>query len=345
MIQFSDFDFTPEPGEIEKIYSSGFRGTTLEDRSTRALFRGSTPSFYEAYPQAQGLHLETSVCLPIRGIQTMVGLDFCGDSKESQRQGDCVGKMLKGQGMIDGTLDAMFGETTWKKDASGKGVQYCDENHYGDRGHSGEGASCWRVWNNASLDGPQGFLFRDTYETSQGTFDLSRYRADLSGPWGRRGTPKTLSEIAARNPALQVYKARSIEEVMDALAMGFGVGRCGSDGYSSKRNQDGVSEPKGTWNHAICVGGFDRSQAILDKYKDPIFLHFHFWGRWNSGPKRHEQPDGSWWVRQRHLERWVRSGSVAVVASVVGADRKLIWDQKMDRRSQLLRSDLCQLVA
>lgn len=342
MATFADFDFTPEPREIEEIYSSGFLGAIPEGRESAALFRGSSPSFYSAFPQARGLHQEVSVCLPIRGPQALIDPNFCGDSKESQRQGDCVGKMLKGQGMIDGTLDAMFGETEWKTDANGKGVQYCDENHYGDRGHGGEGANCWRLWNNASLDGPQGFLFRDRYETSSGTFDLSRYRADLSGPWGRRGTPKGLSEIAAKNPALQVYKAASIEEVMDALAMGFGVGRCGSDGYSSKRNEDGVSDPRGSWNHAISVGGFDRTQRIVDKYGGPLFLHFHFWGRWNSGPKMHDQPDGSWWVRRRHLERWVRSGSVAVVASVVGHNRRLIWDQKMDRRSQLRKDEIWQ---
>lgn len=340
MANFADFDFTPEPHQIREIYSSGFQGVTQEDKSSRAYFRGLTPRFYSAFPQARDLHQEVSVCLPIRGPQTMIDLDFCGDSKESQRQGDCVGKMLKGQGMIDGTLDAMFGETSWKMGPDGKGVQYCDENHYGDRGHRGEGANCWRLWDNAGLDGPQGFLFRDVYETEDGTFDLSKYRADLSGKWGRRGTPRALSEIAARNPALQVYKAKSIQEVMDALAMGFGVGRCGSDGYSSKRDSNGVSEPKGSWNHAISVGGFDRSQRILNKYGEPVFLYFHFWGEWNTGPKMHDQPSGSWWVRQRHLERCVRSGGVAIVGSIVGHDRRLVWEMKMDRRSQLRREKI-----
>jgi len=341
-MDFANFDFTPEPHQIEEIYSSGFKGALDEGRESTSFYRGALPRFYSAYPQARGLHQEVSVALPIRGPQVMVGTDFCGISGESQRQGDCVGKMLKGQGMIDGTLDSMFGETEWKKGADGKGVQYCDENHYGDRGHSGEGANCWSLWDNASLDGPQGFLFRDVYETSQGTFDLSRYRADLSGPWGRRGTPQALSDIAAKNPALQIYKVKSIEEVMDAIALGFGVGRCGSDGYSSKRNEDGVSDVKGSWNHAISVGGFDRSERILRKYGGELFLHFHFWGQWNSGPKMHEQPDGSWWVRRRYLEKWVRAGQVTVVASVVGFNRKLIWDMKMDRRSQLQRSEIWQ---
>lgn len=345
MKTFAEFDFTPNPDQIRDIYDSGFVGAVPEDRISQAFNRSPQPRFYDAFPEARGLSRELEVCLPIRACQALIDPDFCADRKESQRQGDCVGKMIKNQGMVDGCVDAMFGETEWKKGPDGKGVQYADENIYGERGHSGEGANCWRLWNTVAPDGSQGFLFRDTYQTSQGTFDLSKYRADLSGPWGRRGTPEALSEIARKNPALRVYRAKSLEEVMDALAMGFGVGRCGSDGYESTRNQDGFSDTQGTWYHAIAVGGFDRSQRILDKYGGPGFLHYHCWGGWNRGPKSHEQPDGSWWVRSRFLERWVRSGEVAVVASVVGHNRKLIWEQKMDRRSFLIKEGIFKCVS
>ena len=342
MTNFADFDFTPNPKQIREIYDSGFVGAVAESMESSALFMGNAPRFHDAFPEAIDAASKLDVCLPIRACQAMIGQDFCGDRKESQRQGDCVGKMVRNQGMIDGCLDAMFGETTWKQDADGNGVQYCCENFYGERGHAGEGANCWRLWDTASPDGSQGFLFRDQYETEDGTFDLSKYRADLSGRWGRRGTPKALSTIAAKNPALRVYKAKSIKEVMDALAMGFGVGRCGSDGYSSKRNEDGVADTKGSWNHAIAVGGYVKTDAYVSKYGGPVFLHFHNWGKWNSGPKPFDIPDGSWFVRQKYLDRWVRSGSVAIVASVVGQNRKLVWERLADRRSFIKNERLYQ---
>lgn len=342
MTTFAEFDFTPDPQQIQEIYDSGFVGAIPEDRESVALFRGSQPSFYDAFPEARGLSSEMEVCLPIRACQTLIHQNFCGDRKESQRQGDCVGKMVRNQGMVDGCLDAMFGETEWKKDDTGQGVQYCCENFYGERGHGGEGANCWRLWNTAAQDGSQGFLFRDRYDTTEGTFDLSKYRADLSGRWGRRGTPDALSKIAAKNPALRVYKAKSIQEVMDALAMGFGVGRCGSDGYSNKRNEDGVADTRGSWNHAIAVGGYVKTQRYVDRYDGPVFLHYHNWGSWNSGPKPFDIPDGSWFVRQRYLERWVRSGSCAVIASVVGHNRKLVWERVMDRRSAIMKERIYQ---
>lgn len=238
--------------------------------------------------------------------------------------------------MIDGCLDAMFGETTWKLGDDGRGVQYCCENFYGERGHAGEGANCERIWDTASPDGGQGFLFRGVY----GSYDLSRYRADLSGSWGRRGTPDDLSEVARKNPALRVYQAKSVQECMDALALGFGVGRCGSDGYSNRRDDNGVSDVQGSWAHAIAVGGFDRSQRVIEKYGGVLFLHYHNWGEWNSGGKSHEQPEGSWWVRERFFERWVKSGQVAIIASVVGHERKLIWEKIADRKSMLVKEGI-----
>lgn len=333
MPSFADFDYAPEPTQVAEIYSSGFHGTTKEDNLTRAVFRSAAAGFYDSFPQAEGLYKETSVCLPIRACQTVLDENFCADRGESQRQGDCVGKMVRNQGMADGCADHMYGETDWHQDEDGNNVQYCCENHYGDRGHTGEGANCWRVWDNAKLSGRQGFLFRKKYDTPSGTYDLSRYRADLSGPWGRNGTPDALSDIADDNPALQLFRIKSLEEALDAMCFGFGVGRCGSDGWSSKRDENGFSQQSGTWYHAIACGGFDRTQRILNKYGGVGILYYHNWGKWNSGAKSHEQPDGSWWVPARYLERCIKNGEVCALGGIPGENREIIWAKKMDRRS------------
>ena len=344
MPEFADFDYAPDPEQIAAIYEGGYCGTTAESSRSTAFFRGSQPTFYDAFPDAVGVYKEIEICLPIRGCQTLLGENFCADGGEAQRQGDCVGKMVRNQGMIDGCNDALFGETEWLKDENGRGVQYCCENFYGMRGHSGGGANCWRLWNTAGPEGSQGFLFRKRYETSSGTIDLSRYRSDLSGKWGRRGTPEGLSEIAAENPAMQVYRIKSIEEAMDALCLGFGLGRCGSQGYSKKRNEDGLSERTTSWNHAITCGGFDRTSEMIRKYRDPIWLFLHCWGKWNGGPKRYEQPDGSWWVRTKELEACIRSGSCAAIGGVKGHNRSSNFEYHMDRRSALIKKGDLKMV-
>lgn len=334
------FDLTPkEPEQILEAYSSGFVGAISIDLATSSYLRAQAPSFYADYPDLVGVSDELEFALPIRGCQVLIGENFCADRGESQRQGDCVGKMVRNQGMVDGCLDAMFGETTWETDEGGKGKQYCCEPIYGSRGHGGEGAVCWQLWDVVKPEGGIGFLFRGVH----GEHDLSKYRADLSGPWGRRGVPTELAALSARNPALRVYKARSLAEVRDALAVGFGVGRCGSDGYSSERDSNGVSDPQGTWHHAIAVGAFTRERTFVDKYGEPLYLHYHNWGEWNRGGKSHDQPDGSWWVRERFLKRWVDQGQVAIVGAIPGKDRKLIFEKLMDRRAQLIRGGVASV--
>lgn len=320
-LTFADYDLTPEPEQIAEIYASGFPGTRVEEdgRHYRTLAQ-TAPSFYGTFPLARGRG-KGRLSMPIRAVQTLEGQDFCADRGESQRQGDCVGKMVRNAGMIDYATDALFGETAYR------GL-FCCENIYGMRGHGGEGADCARLAAYVSQSGSGGFLPRGVYTATDGTsYDLSKYRPDLSGPWGRRGTPEWLNQRASENKALNVYRVRSLDEARDALAFGFGLGRCGSDGYESTRDANGVSDARGTWYHAIAVGAVDDSQFAHDNYGGPLWLHFHNWGKWNSGPKRHDQPDGSWWVRSKYLERWITSGACWAFASVRGYDRQLIYDR------------------
>lgn len=334
MVTFAEFDFSPEPDQIEQIYNSGFVGARTDSPYDRAMAKSYTRSFYSYFPEARGVHKEVEVCLPIRACQSLIDLNFCGDRAESQKQGDCVGKMVRNQGMVDGCMDALFGETDWLM-RNGKGVQYCCENHYGDRGHSGEGANCWRLWNNCKLNGRQGFLFRDVY----GRYDLSKYTT-IGGQWGRSGTPAELSQIADDNPALDNMKCESLEELMDALTLCMGGGRCGTQGYSSKRNEDGLSDITTTWNHAIAIGGFVRSQAILNKYGGPIFLYYHNWGAWNSGPTPYEIPIGSWFVRTKDVQSRIQSGECNVLGGLPGKNRKLQFERLMDRRQSAVSKEI-----
>lgn len=333
---FAEFDFTPiEPHQIVEIYESGFMGAMPESNLTAAFARFGANSFYDAFPAAKGIHKEMEYCFPVRACQVLLDPDFYADRSEAQREGNCVGTMIRNQGMVDGCMDALFGETEWPKGPDGKGLWYCSEPIYGERGHGGEGANCWRLWNAVSPDGGAGFLHRGKY----GRYDLTKYTT-IGGQWGSRGTPQEILDLCDDNPAFDQFKIRSIEEALDALTLGFGLGRCGSDGYSSKRNEDGLSEATTSWNHAIAVGGYVREQRILDKYGGPIFLYGHNWSLWNSGPKPWEISDGSWFVRQRQLESRIKAGECCAIAGLPGKNRKLVFERLMERREESVKKEL-----
>lgn len=234
---------------------------------------------------------------------------------------NCVSHSTRNAGMIDYCIDALFGETEFKG-------RLATENIYGWRGHGGQGASCSRLATYVSQEGPGGFLVRKAYENESGSdsVDLSRYNGSIGHNWGRRGTPDWLNKIAEQNKALRVFSIKSMEEALDAIAMGFGISMCSGYGFSSSRNEDGLCERRGGWSHAMAWIGSDDTDYAHQKYNGTLFLVQNSWGKWNNGPKRHEQPDGSFYIRPEIAESMIKGGGGWVIASVRGYNRELVYD-------------------
>lgn len=308
---FYDLGTVPEPQQIEAIYNAGLQGSQCQDPSLRTALLGNTPTFYQAFPFARGLG-ERKVILPYRAAQAL-DPSFVGDTKEAQRQGDCVGKMVANAGTIDYSIDALFGETTFQG-------RFADENIYRARGHSGEGANCETLAHYVGPQGAGGFLTRKVYTSASETVDLSSYNPSWSKS-GSRGVPSWLNDIAKQNKAIRLLPCESLTEVRDALALGFGVGCCGGEGYNGVRNEDGVMPQQGSWSHAKLLCGYDGTDAMTSKYGDPgIFLMAHDWGAYGRGPTRHENPVGSWWVSPKGS---VRNNWFIAICSVRGYNRVL----------------------
>ena len=36
-----------------------------------------------------------------------------------------------------------------------------------------------------------------------------------------------------------------------------------------------------------------------ERQKETLFLVQNSWGKWNSGPRVHDQPEGSFWIREK----------------------------------------------
>jgi len=145
-----------------------------------------------------------------------------------------------------------------------------------------------------------GTLVRKSYSTGSNTYDLTKYSGQRAKQWGaaNAGLPNDLEPMSKEHPIRTVSLVTTWEECRDAIANGYAVTIASNAGFTSTRDLDGFASPSGSWAHQMCV------IAVDDEFRRPGALIQNSWGpTWISGPKRHDQPDGSFWVDAEVLER------------------------------------------
>ena len=50
------------------------------------------------------------------------------------------------------------------------------------------------------------------------------------------------------------------------------------------------------------------------------------WGPFNSGPKAHDQPDGSFWIDRQTSQRMIAQGGTYAVSNVAGFPKRKLKD-------------------
>jgi hypothetical protein len=132
-----------------------------------------------------------------------------------------------------------------------------------------------------------GILSRIKY----GSLDLSEYSGERAKAWGKSGCPDELEPVAKEHPVKTVSLVTSYEQACDLLANGYPIAVCSDQGFASKRDAEGFARAQGSWGHCMAFIAAD------DEYKRPGLLCLNSWGPdWISGPTRHDQPAGSFWV-------------------------------------------------
>jgi len=188
---------------------------------------------------------------------------------------------------------------------------------YGSRGHGGQGMSCSGAARFVHQSG--GILLRQDY----GFINLSKYNGSLGAGWGRRGVPSDVVNEAKKHQVKTISLIKSIEEARDAIANGYAISVCSGSGFSSRRDQYGIAKRSGGWSHAMCWCATDDSHEI---YNETLFLVQNSWGVWNGGPKRLDQPDGSFWIRERDAAEMLSQNGSWVLSDVDGfPPRKVDW--------------------
>ncbi len=325
------------PDEVVNLYVSGFAGAIPSTPETKAEFDAvalsSGGAVYaseaaQAYGWA-GSH-EGKLVIPFVYVEKAYPGCWPGPA---QTRGDCVshsGKNARLVSMVCDVVAAKPDEETGKvegfPEVSPEGIKagvLSTEAAYWFRGHGGDG---WQCESDASVAVKYaGCVVRKDYPSIG--VNLTKYSGSVAGKWGRSQPPAEVRDAVDNNLIRTATRARTFEEIRDLLGNGYGVTSCGGEGFSSSRDENGVSSRKGSWSHALAYIGADDRDATKQKYGDSLLLVLNSWGKWNSGPRRIlgtdiDIPEGSFWARWKDVSR----RSAIAFSGVNGWPRKQLPD-------------------
>lgn len=297
-----------KPTDLLKAYRDGFIGSWCDPEDTDKLL-GELPhplfgaAAYTLYGTGKG-----KLALPFKNL-----LKFDPNFGPSERQvvGDCVAHATRNAIDVTRSCEIINGE---REEFVARGAT---EGIYGSRGHGGEGMTCSGAARFVNKTG--GLLIRKKYSD----IDLSSYQGKLAASWGNRGVPSSLISAANKNKVRTTSLVNTVEQARDAIANGYCISVCSMYGFSSRRDKHGIAASSGSWAHAMAWIGVDDTHEI---YNETLFLVQNSWGVWNSGPKRHDQPEGSFWIRERDAAGMLSANGSWVFSDVEGfPPRKVEW--------------------
>ncbi len=297
-----------DPRDLLQAYTDGFVGSWCDPEDTDKLL-GELPhplfgvAASDLYSSGEG-----KVALLYKSVQKF---DPTFGAHERQTTGDCVSHSTRNAVDVTRSHEIIGGQSESFE------TRGATEAIYGSRGHGGQGMSCSVAARFVHQNG--GILLRKDY----GFVDFSEYKSSIGSRWGRSGVPKEVKAEGKKHQVKTISLVKSIDEARDAIANGYALSVCSNYGFSSKRNNDGIARRSGSWNHAMCWTAMDDSR---EKYDETLFLIQNSWGKFNGGPKMHEQPDGSFWVREKDAAGMLNQNGAWAFSDVDGfPPRKVDW--------------------
>lgn len=299
-------DFS-SPKKIWKAYREGFEGSICDPEETaKLLAKLKTPIFgaaaYKLYGAGEG-----KLSLPFKSL---LKFDPKFGPHERQTTGDCVAHSTRNA--IDITRAV---EIDIKGESESFETRSATEAIYQSRPWSGQGMTCSGAAKYVNSTG--GILLRKNY----GSVDLSVYNSSLGA---NKKIPKNIYATQAKKHQVKTISMIStVQEARDALANGYSISVCSNVGFSSKRDSKGIARTSGSWAHAMAWIACDDTR---ERFNEMLFLVQNSWGLWNSGPKVHGQPDGSFWIREKDARNMLSQNGSWVFSDVDGFPAKQLPD-------------------
>lgn len=295
------------PRELLNLYRNGFEGAVCDpDEVADLLGRLKTPLFgasaYKLFGAGEG-----KLSLPFKSL---LKFDSSFGPSEKQTTGDCVSHATRNA--IDITRAV---EIDIKGDNEEFIARGATEAIYQSRGHKRQGMTCSGAAKYVHEHG--GILLRKDY----GTVNLSEYNSTLGA---KHKIPFDVYVKEARKHQVKTISIiTTIEEARDALANGYGISVCSGYGFSSRRDGNGIAKRSGGWSHAMAWIACDDTRK---RYNETLFLVQNSWGKWNSGPRVHDQPEGSFWIREKDARGMLASKGSWVFSDVDGFPARQLPD-------------------
>jgi len=243
-----------------------------------------------------------------------------------QTVGDCIGHAYGlGVDVLTAVRILMFGKSEeWVTKSATEIIYAGSRVEIGGGVISGDGSiGMWA----AEFIRKYGVLLRQPY--LGGKFDFTNYDGSMARDLGCRGkgVPDALEPLCKLHPVKTCALVNSWEECRDAVANGYPVAMCSNIGFTTKRDRDGfLRRSRQPWYHSMAILGID------DEYRRPGALVQNSWGGdvWVSGPKRHDQPDGSFWCDAATIDSAMKQGDSIAISGYIGYPRVdipdyLIW--------------------
>ena len=287
------------PTELLNAYNNGFMGAKCDpEELIELLGKWHMPLFGAAAYKLEGSGAG-KLSLPFKSL---LKFDSGFGPAEAQTTGDCVSHATRNAVDIARAVEI---------DIMGQPESFvargATEAIYQSRPWSGEGMTCGGAAKYITEIG--GILFRKKYDS----VDLSVYNSKLGS--SKRIPQNIYKDEASKHPVKTASLIMTVAEARDAIANGYGLAACSDVGFGSVRDANGIIRAKGSWAHAMAWIGCDDTRELFD---ETLFLIQNSWGKWNDGPKRHGQPDGSFWVRQSDAERILSQRETFVFSDVIG---------------------------
>jgi len=297
-----------KPSDLLRAYKNGFIGSQCDPEDVdKLLGELPHPLFGAAAYNLNGTG-KGKIALLYKSVQKF---DPTFGSHERQSVGDCVSHSTRNSVDVTRCHEIVGGQ---REEFVVRGAT---EGIYGARGHGGEGMSCSVAARFVHQNG--GILLRQKY----GNVDLSKYDGRLGASWGRSGPPSELVQAAKKHQVKTISMITTVDEARDALANGYAISVCSGYGFSSRRDKYGIAKRSGSWAHAMAWVAMDDTHEI---YNETLFLVQNSWGVWNGGDKRHDQPDGSFWIRESDAAGMLAQNGSWVFSDVDGfPPRKVQW--------------------
>ncbi len=136
---------------------------------------------------------------------------------------------------------------------------------------------------------------------------VPQYSGSVAREWGRSGPPQQFVDEAKQYPVKTVAPVRSAAEVRDAICNGYPCtiasnwgGR--QDAALSRALSRVVFKRSGSWNHQMCIVGYDGSAG------EPLYYVLNSWGPNAHPDPMQDEPPGGFWIREKDVEYIVDQG-------------------------------------